>query len=178
MLNMPTLRSLEGLAQDDLLTLIGSARAMQRAAAEGGGRAAPLRGKNIALLSDDPASPGAHAFLRAATGLGAQVACVRATEPGPCELRDRAGLLGRLYDAIECQGLAELELHQLERDAGVPVFNGIASPGHPLRELAALMSWQELNGDLEPPPDFHPPPDALARNHHHLLQAVLSRALA
>lgn len=183
MLKPQALWSLEGLTRGDLLTLVGSARALQRAAGEAGSRPAPLRGKNLALLSDDPDSPAAHAFLRAATGLGAQVARVRATEPGPRELRDRAGLLGQLYDAIECQGLAEAELRQLDRGAGVPVFNGIASPSHPLKDLATLMTLQDIRGDaslpLLAPPLVGPlPAEALARNHHHLLQAVLSCALA
>ena len=182
MLKPQALWSLQGLTRGDLLTLIGSARAFQHAAGETVSRPAPLRGKNLALLSDDPDSAGGHAFMRAATSLGALVSRVRATEPGPRGLRDRAGLLGQLYDAIECQGLAEAELHQLGRGAGVPVFNGIATPGHALQDLAALMTLQEMRGDvtlpLLAPPLVGPlPADALARNHHHLLQAVLSSAL-
>jgi ornithine carbamoyltransferase len=185
MLNHHALWSLDGLTRNDLLTLVGRARQFERAAGLADGRPAPLRGKNLALLSDDHASADAAAFLRAATELGAHVARVRATEPGAGgrrDPRDTAGLLGQLYDAIECQGLPEGEWRQLDRDAGVPVFNGIASAGHPLQKLAALMTWQELCGDAtlpsQLPPDCSLPAETLARNHHHLLQAALSCALA
>lgn len=200
MLNHHKLRSLEGLTRGDLQTLIGSARQFQRAAAQAGGLAAPLRGKNLALLSNDHGSADANAFLRAATELGAQVARVRAStpgEPGHRDPRDTAGLLGQLYDAIECQGLSAEELRQLDRDCGVPVFDGIASPAHPLQAIALLMSLQETQQDslraqgparrvaellglpladasLPPPPARE---EAVARNRHHLLQAVLSCTL-
>jgi len=203
MLNHHSLWSLEALSRDDLLTLIGSARQFQRAAAQPGGRPAPLRGKNLALLSNDHSSAEAGAFLRAATELGAHVARVRATEPGEAgrrDPRDMAGLLGQLYDAIECQGLPEGELRQLDRDAGVPVFNGMASPTHPLHAIATLMALQEQQGERPLPargPAHRvaellglpvaeiddaaaalPSEDAVARHTHHLLQAALSCTLA
>lgn len=203
MLNHQSLWSLDALTRRDLLTLIGSARQLQRAAAQPGGRPAPLRGKNLALLSDDHASADAVAFLRAATELGAHVAHVRATEPGGAgrrDPRDMAGLLGQLYDAIECQGLPDAELRQLDRDAGVPVFNGMASPTHPLHAVATLMALQEQQGEgplpaqgsarrvaelLGLPLDESasaaatpPPEEAVARHTHHLLQAALSCTLA
>ncbi|MDR7272666.1 ornithine carbamoyltransferase [Pelomonas saccharophila] len=176
MLHPQALLSLEALPGNDIQGLVDCARQFQRSPIQ----ATPLRGRILALLSDDHDSPAAQAFLRAATGLGAQVARVRATEPGPRQLRDRARLLGQLYDAIECQGLDEADLRQLGRDAGVPVFNGIASPDHPLQTLAARMTLQELRGELTlPPAPIDPlPAEAVARNHHHLLQAVLSCTLA
>jgi len=199
MLNHHKLRSLEGLTRVELQALIGSARQFQRAAARPGAALAPLRGKNLALLSNDPDSPDASAFLRAATELGAQVARVRAGslgEPGQRDPRDTAGLLGQLYDAIECQGLSAAELRQLDRDCDVPVFDGIASSGHPLQAIALLMALQDVQGDalraqgparrvaellgLPLAGDGDPPPtseDAVARNRHHLLQAVLSCTL-
>jgi ornithine carbamoyltransferase len=203
MLNHQSLWSLDGLTRGDLLTLIGSARQFQRAAAQAGSPPTPLRGKNLALLSDDHASAEATAFLRAATELGAQVARVRATEPGDAgrrDPRDMAGLLGQLYDAIECQGLGEGELRELERDAGVPVFNGMASPSHPLHAIATLMALQEQQGEQPLPArgaarqvagllglpldeiagaaPTPPSEEAVARHTHHLLQAALSCTLA
>ncbi|HEY8881704.1 MAG TPA: hypothetical protein VIN03_29335 [Roseateles sp.] len=200
MLDHHALRSLDTLTRGDLLTLIGSARQFERAAAQADGRPAPLRGKNLALLSDNHASTAAAAFLRAATELGAHVARIRATEPGSTpgrDPRDMAGLLGQLYDAIECQGVAEDELRQLDRDCGVPVFNGIASPEHPLQAVATLMALQEtqaaalqVQGPARrlaellglPVADAAaselPAAEAVARHHHHLLQAMLSSTLA
>lgn len=199
MLNHHALWSLQTLNPADLLMLIDSARQLQRAASLAEGSSRPLRGRNLALLSDDHASPAADAFLRAATSLGAQVARVRASEPPSAALRpphEMAGLFGQLYDAIECQGLSEADLLRLDRDAGVPVFNGLASAGQPLHAVATLMAWQDLGGDRPPPAQgavghvaallglsgdnattASPPPEAVARHVHHLLQAALSCTL-
>lgn len=202
MLNHHSLWSLEALGRGDLLTLIGSARQFQRAAQDGS-RPAPLRGKKLALLSDDHTGADATAFLRAATELGAHVAHVRATEPGEAGRRSPRGmasLLGQLYDAIECQGLPEGELRQLDRDAGVPVFNGIASRTHPLQAVAILLALQEQQAGRPLPVQGParrvaellglpldeaataspalPPDEAVARHTHHLLQAALSCTLA
>jgi ornithine carbamoyltransferase len=209
--------TLESLSGDGLRALMNSAGQLGRSAANGAGLPQLLRGKRLALLSDDHASPAAAAFQRAATELGAHVARVRATDPGEAHRypRDMAALLGQLYDAIECQGLANAEVQQLSRDAGVPVFDGIGHPDHPLRILADVMSQQELQGGcpLEalqlrfdgdpasaagqafahisrllglpkadtsgPPPAPRPEVAGLrARHHHHLLQAMLSAAVA
>lgn len=124
---------------------------LSRAAAEGA-LPQPLRGKRLALLSDDHASPAATAFVRAASELGAHVALVRAgAASGP---RGVAALLGQLYDAIECQGLSDAQLRELVREAGVPVFNGIGNAAHPLFAQAG------------------------PQDHHRMLQALLCKALA
>lgn len=222
--------SLETLGRDGLLALLASADQLSQAASGGAPLPQLLRGKKLALLSDDHAGPDAAAFLRAATELGAHVARVRAgSEPGRRDPRDTAALLGQLYDGIECQGLPEAELRQLGRDAGVPVFDGIGSACHPLHVIADLMTQQDLAGDRpfdqmtvrfggdpqsacgrtwhhvsgllgvqSPAPATEATPDAApvsevplpasqaspaaqalqASNRHHLLQAVLARALA
>lgn len=132
-------------------TLQHAAGQLSRAAAEGA-LPQPLRGKRLALLSDDHTSPAATVFVRAATELGAHVALVRAASAsGP---RGVAALLGQLYDAIECQGLDEADLQELAREAGVPVFNGIGSAAHPLFAQAG------------------------PQDHHRMLQAILCKALA
>lgn len=149
MLKQSSSWSLDTLNRESLLALVGSAHQLRQAAAGGAALPQLLRGRKLALLSDDHASPGAAAFTRAATELGAHVARVRAHNPGEAaarDPRDMAGLLGQLYDGIECQGLPEAELRQLGRDAGVPVFDGIGSAGHPVQVVADLMTLQDLQG--------------------------------
>ena len=155
----------EELGRDELLALMAHAGRLGQAAADGVAPPQLLRGKRLALLSDSHDSPAATAFRQAATELGAHVARVRNGAPQEAGRRDRAALLGQLYDAIECQGLPASELAQLRRDAGVPVFDGIGSPTHPLHASAALLA---------------PVQDAAlqARQRHHLLQALLCRVLA
>ena len=48
---------------------------------------------------------------------------------------DAARMLGRLYDAIDCCDLPAPLVEQIEAHSGVPVFNGVARPEHPLRQL-------------------------------------------
>lgn len=164
---MPTLAlpwSIDALTPGGLLALAAGADRLGRAAA-GAGLPQPLRGKRLALLTADHDSPAAAAFIAAATELGAHVARVRNDSPLEAGRRDRAALLGQLYDAIECQGLAEAELRQLSRDAGVPVFDGIGSPAHRLYAGAVAMTAE---------------PDAAreASRRHRLLQALLCSVLA
>lgn len=140
--------SLDDLSQEDILALIGTAQTLKRAATSG---AVPelLRGMYIALLSNEHASPHAATFHAAASELGARVVRVRAQDPASAcqrDPRDTAGLLGRLYRAIECQGLSAEEIRQIDRDAGVPVYNGIGSWEHPTRLLADVMVLQEASG--------------------------------
>lgn len=200
--------SLDSLSRDGLRALIDSAGRLKRAAATDAGLPQLLRGRRLALLSDDHDSPAAAAFTMAATELGGHVARVRASNPGEArrDPRDMAALLGQLYDAIECQGLPEAELRQLGRDAGVPVFDAIGDPAHPLNLLAQLMIELEDGGRLDgpapaadgtaadpalarlgerlglPPAGTAPAGQDLAerraRNRHHLLQAVLSESLS
>ena len=158
---MPTIAlpwSIDTLNRDGLLALMASADRLGRAA-DGAGLPQLLRGKRLALLSDDHDSPAAAAFTKAATELGAHVARVRNGSPQEPGRRDRAALLGQLYDAIECQGLAEAELRQLGRDAGVPVFDGIGSPTHRLYA------------------DADPVAGRAASDRHRLLQALLCSVL-
>jgi ornithine carbamoyltransferase len=97
--------------------------------AQGGRDRQPLRGRNIGLLTEAPAGAEAQLFSRAALGLGARVARI---QPLVAELeqdealRTTARMLGRLYDAIECQGLPPPLVERIRAQAGVPVYDDLA----------------------------------------------------
>jgi ornithine carbamoyltransferase len=55
----------------------------------------------------------------------------------PQEVQHTARMLGRLYDAVECQGMAPGLVHQIGRCAGVPVFNHLAGDAELLDDDAA-----------------------------------------
>ena len=141
--------------------LLASARLLQQAetGAETDGL---LRGKNLALVCDREEDADAVRFREAAAALGASVSHIRPDlappggAPGTALLRT-ARLLGRLYDGIECQGLAPAWVHQLGHDAGVPVFDGLASAAHPTAQLV-----KELDGT-----------DSLERKRQLIVQAAL-----
>ena len=130
---------LVSLSHQDTNVLLASARALQRA-----GRAGTLqlllRGKNLGLLCESADSDDAELFRRAGLTLGANVAHVRpslSAQSSPNEVQ--------LYDAVECQGMDGALVRQVGRDAGVPVYDGIAALTHPTAKLADL-----LGGDASP----------------------------
>jgi ornithine carbamoyltransferase len=127
--------SLDTLSGPELLALVEAAGGLKRAH-RGGLASAPLRGKQLALVGDGDAD----GLLRdAATALGAEVACLHSD--AVLGLTGSRRLLGMLYDAVDCAGLGSPM--EVEREAGIPVFNGLGDDGHPARALAALAQIQE-----------------------------------
>ena len=152
----PTLSHHDVLAFDpiaprDVAFVLDNARSLQRAAAAGELQAS-LRGRKLGLLCevDDEDDGDAALFRRAAVELGAHVAHIRpsltelSTRP---EVQRTARMLGRLYDAIECQGMATDLVHQVGVEAGVPVYDGVASPNHPTARLVDLLDGDALKPD-------------------------------
>lgn len=116
------------------------ARRLQQAS-DAGAPVHPLRGKQIALLSHDPQHSAAVSFERAAAALGAHISRPALEAAGSLP---GAMLWSRLYDAVACEGEGMRLATRIARDAGVPVFNGLASPDHPLATLAALLALQHF----------------------------------
>lgn len=120
----------------DAHTLVESARALQRSAADASTR---LRGKNIALLCTQTDGDCARRFDSAASALGARVAHIM---PAPNWLHgdaplnpETARLLENLYDAVDCEELPAGFAQRLQAQLGVPVFDGLARDDHPVFEL-------------------------------------------
>ena len=159
-----SLRAFEQMSPHDVSVVLADARTLQRAARAGTTQPL-LRGKNLGLLCEAENDGDAASFRRAAVELGAHVAHIRPSLwelSTPHEVQNTARMLGRLYDAVECQGMAPALLQQLGTDAGVPVYEGIASRDHPTAKLAEL-----LGGDTSP-----------ADNRRFVLQAVLLSTIA
>lgn len=137
------IRTSEALSPHDIAELLSAARALQRGTPEGI-KQPLLHGKKFGLLSESDGSNDADAdlFCLAAVELGAHVAHIR---PGQWqhsdaqEFEDAARLLGRLYDAVACQGLPQGVATRLRLHTGIPVYDGIASPQHPIARVAELL---------------------------------------
>ncbi len=143
----------------DRQALLDAARRLQHAARTGAPQPL-LRGKKLGLLCGAGDEDEALLFHHAANELGAHVAHIRSAftpDSTTTEVRDTARMLGRLYDAVECQGLPPSQVQQLGGAAGIPVFDGLASQAHASAELAAM-----LDGDEAP-----------AEKRRRVLQAVL-----
>jgi ornithine carbamoyltransferase len=135
------------LAAKCVLATLAAAERL-RAQARAGTAGQPLRGKNLALLLGPSPAGDISTLRRAAQDLGARVAEVRFTEPTrPAPGRDNvlvlAQMLGRMYDAVDCEALAPATARRIEQDAGVPVYHDLCLDDHPARLLADLMTLRE-----------------------------------
>jgi ornithine carbamoyltransferase len=104
-----------------------AAQALALKRAEGAGLPLPRLGRAyFGLVCDDPRSPEAELFQRAATALGGRVAHLRpavAHLDQDGDVPSTAQWLGRIYDGVECQGLPPERVAQIRSAAGVPVFD-------------------------------------------------------
>ena len=144
LLKHPSALAFEDMSPSDLTAMLTSARALQLA--DEAGKIQPmLRGRKLGLLCEVDGGDAAVLFRGAALELGAHVAHVRPSLSGlstPEDVQHTARVLGRLYDAVECQGMAPALVQQMGVDAGVPVYDGVASQGHPTAKLA-----EQLGGE-------------------------------
>ncbi|MBC7715525.1 MAG: ornithine carbamoyltransferase [Pseudorhodobacter sp.] len=137
--------------------IVASAQQLLLAAGRGQTNAA-LKGKQLALMcaletagdaaKADSESADAAFFRQAATRLGAHVARIRprlTASSSASELRRLAFMLGRLYDAVECQGMSADLTQKIRSQAGVPVYFRLASKSHPTAALAG-----QLKGSAAP----------------------------
>lgn len=139
----------ESITPLDAGALLAQARAL-KLAAQSGAIQPLLKGKNLGLLCESLDDADAALFRRAASDLGARVSHIRPSltmASAPQVVAHTARMLGLLYDAVECQGVASALVHRLDDAAGVPVYDGIATPGHPTAGLAAQLNGAESAGD-------------------------------
>lgn len=142
------LGSVTALSAHELRSLLGTGQQL-REASRRGALTTSLRGRNLALLCRNPDAEATRQLHRAATELGAQVAQLRAADTGVGQGRGNAAavrLLGRLYDAIDCDALDPEGLDELARETGVPVYDGLAGDWRPARTLAELLPLPERCG--------------------------------
>lgn len=128
-----TLATPEGCA-----AVLACARQLQCAAAQGIALQRTLRGKHFGLVDAGGDDADTGLFCAAVNELGGAVARIRPPAANG-SLEPTARLLGRLYDAIECQGLERGVVASLAQYAGIPVFDGIATARHATAALAAQL---------------------------------------
>ncbi|MEY9329494.1 ornithine carbamoyltransferase [Sinorhizobium fredii] len=105
-----------------------------------------LRGKNIALLSEEDSIGTLFGSEVAAYDQGARVISLTlpAGYAGQCgSLKDTARMLSRIYDAVEYCGHAQSAVEELAAHADVPVYNGFTDESHPIQALADLLTMRE-----------------------------------
>ncbi|WP_051244118.1 hypothetical protein [Azohydromonas australica] len=87
---------------------------------------------------------------------------------GP-QAHDAARLLGRFYDALDCEGLPADLVHRLRRNCGVPVYEGLGRRDHPLAQLLPHLDADPIQAPGAPAGDVD--------GHRFLLQALLVHTL-
>ena len=105
-----------------------------------------LKGKHIALVFEKDSTRTRSAFEVAAFDQGANVSFIGSTGShiGNKEtMKDTARVLGRMYDGIGYRGFAQVQVEELARFAGVPVWNGLTNEAHPTQVLADFLTMQE-----------------------------------
>lgn len=135
------LLAFDPIAPRDVAFVLDNARALQ-IAAQAGGAQALLRGRKFGLMCEADSATDATLFRRAAVEMGAHVAHIRPSLTAlstALEVLRTARMLGRLYDAVECQGMSTDLVQQLGAEAGVPVFDAVASQRHPTAQLDSLL---------------------------------------
>lgn len=131
-------------------SLLGRARLLQRAALDGAVPPRLLRGKNLGLLSEAGDGEALALLRQAAEELGAQVATMRSSlslATPVQELQHTARMLGRLYDAVACEGIDAALVRQIGQHAGIPVHDGAAADSHPTAALAGLLGERTAAAD-------------------------------
>ena len=133
--------ALVSLLPIDEMAVLDQARRLQHTAAPG--HVQPLlRGKNLGLLCADGTQPQALLFRQAASELGAHVAHIgMSLSEGSStqEVAHTARMLGRLYDAVECQGLPSALVMQMSSVAGIAVYDALAGNEALLTRLASQL---------------------------------------
>jgi len=143
--SLPAGASLGRLSPGDLALVLANARLLERSTSPLE-RQSLLRGKNLALICASANDAEAQLFQHAALDLGAHVAHIRPdlSEPSTSAVfKHTARMLGRLYQAVECQGLQPAVVAEVGREAGIPVYDALASRGHPLAHLARFLDGGE-----------------------------------
>ena len=139
------LLSLAHHSEREILYLIDLARDLKRLKYSGV-RTRNLEGLNIALIFEKTSTRTRCAFEVAAHDEGAHVTYIDPTSSqiGHKEsMKDTARVLGRMYDAIEYRGFGQEVVEELEKYAGVPVFNGLTDEFHPTQMLADVLTMTE-----------------------------------
>ena len=107
-----------------------------------------LLDKEICLIFEKTSTRTRCAFEVACYDQGAHVTYL---DPAGSQIghkesfKDTARVLGRMYDAIEYRGASQTGVDELQKYAGVPVFNGLTAEYHPTQMLADVLTmWAHI----------------------------------
>ena len=137
---------LEDFTPEEIRYLLDLAAELKAEKAEGRERPR-LAGKNIALIFEKTSTRTRCSFEVASFDQGGHVTYLgpsSGSQIGHKEsIKDTARVLGRMYDGIQYRGFGLAIAEELDRYAGVPVWNGLTDEFHPTQVLADLLTMEE-----------------------------------
>jgi ornithine carbamoyltransferase len=146
----PVLKNRHFLKLDDLtqkeIGYLLDLSARLKAAKYAGAEDPRLKGKQIVLIFEKDSTRTRNAFEVAASDQGAHVTYIggSGSHMGSTEsIKDTARVLGRLYNGIAFRGLKQMQVEELARYSGVPVWNGLTNEAHPTQVLADFLTMRE-----------------------------------
>jgi ornithine carbamoyltransferase len=113
---------------------------------------APLKGRVLAMIFQQPSTRTRVSFEVAMRQLGGEVLVISASDMqlGRGEtIADTAQVLSRYVDAIMIRAKRHDHLLELARHAKVPVINGLTNKSHPCQVMADVMTFEEHRGAID-----------------------------
>ena len=140
--------NLDGIPANDLRHILDLGSAFKK----GEGPTAPLIGKTLAMIFENPSTRTRVSFEVAIKELGGQAVVLSQTEMqiGRGEtIGDTARVLSRYVDAIMMRTNLHEKLVDLAEQGSIPVINGLTDRSHPCQLMADVMTYEEHRGSIE-----------------------------
>lgn len=143
--------TLHDLTDSEFLSVIDLADELKKRK-RAGIRGNLLERKNIALVFEKMSTRTRCAAAVAAADEGGRTEYLSSREihlGGKESVVDTARVLGRMFDGILFRGYKQSTVENLQKYAGVPVWNGLTDDWHPTQVLADFMTVRETFGKLK-----------------------------
>lgn len=138
------------LSSNDFFGLLKDSHA-RKEATKNGSAEAPLKGRVLAMVFEQPSLRTRVSFDVGMRQLGGETLMISGSEIelGKREsVADTAKVLSRMVDAIMIRTLDHKMLGELAEHATVPVINGLTKRSHPCQVLADIQTFEEHRGSL------------------------------
>jgi ornithine carbamoyltransferase len=118
---------------------------------KGEGEAAPLAGKNLAMIFEKPSTRTRVSFEVGMKQLGGAVVVLNQDDMqiGRGEsIADTARVLSRYVDVVTLRTDTPDKMDELARNATIPVINALTDRSHPCQLMADIMTFEEHRGPI------------------------------
>lgn len=141
--------TLQDISRDEFEWLLYRASEMKKTNLQ---EAAPLKGKSIGLLFEQPSTRTRVSFEVGIYQLGAQAVYLNQVDTQLSReesIEDTARVLSRYLHGLIIRTVSHERLKRFAKNASIPVINGLTSLHHPCQVLADMLTIKEKKGTLE-----------------------------